>query len=90
MKRLISDFDARRRSFQSSLQISISEGPWEGEIEMRRFTSVSGFSSISALRRDSEIEMRRFISISGFDFRRPSVKREIVSKIHFRFFTSIS
>ena len=85
MKRLISDFDVRRRSFQSSLQISISEGRREVEIEMRRFTSDSGFISDFRVSEGGEIEMSHFISDFGFHFREPSVQREIVSKIHFRF-----
>ena len=85
MKRLISDFDVRRRSFQSSLQISISEGQREGEIEMRHFISDSGFISDFRVSEGSEIEMSHFISDFGFHFREPSVQREIVSKIHFRF-----
>ena len=85
MKRLISDFDVRRRSFQSSLQISISEGRREGEIEMRRFTSDSGFISDFRVSEGSEIEMSHFISDFGLHFRKPYVHLEIVSKIHFRF-----
>ena len=52
---------------------------------MRRFTSDSGFISDFRVSEGSEIEMSHFISDFGFHFREPSVQREIVSKIHFRF-----